>query len=75
MPILQTPEDVVRELRRNPNVEYDLWKPNEWAPIRLYARPNGLITVWFPKSSRPIHGVVKLTTFDLGDGPYDLRPV
>ncbi|GIW33755.1 hypothetical protein [Meiothermus sp.] len=73
--LLQTPDDVARELRRNPGREFDLTRPGCHAPIRIYARQSGLITMWAPEQSRPIHGIVKLTAFELGEGPYELSPV
>ena len=73
--LLQTPDDVARELRRNPGREYDLRRPGSNSPVRLYASASGLITVWMPGQSRPMHGIVKLTTFDLGQGPYNLTPI
>ncbi|MCX7602164.1 MAG: hypothetical protein N2Z75_09545 [Meiothermus sp.] len=74
MPILQTPEDVIRVLRRNPGREYDLYRPGRKPPIRIYARPSGTIVLWQPHQSRPI-SVVYFTTYDIGEGPYELRPI
>ncbi|GIW38918.1 MAG: hypothetical protein KatS3mg075_399 [Meiothermus sp.] len=73
--ILHTPDDVARMLRRNPGREYDLFRPGSNQPIRLYARHSGLITIWPPHFSRPMHGMTTLTAFELGEGPYWLKPV
>lgn len=68
--ILQTAADVQRELLRNPGREYDLKCKGH--SIRVYSTPQQTITLWALAMSRPIQGLVKLTEFDLGYGPYEL---
>ncbi len=72
--ILQTASDVARELFRNPGREYALKRLG--TEYRIYATHQQTITIWQPSMSRPIHGLVKLSEFDLGgSGPYQLIPV
>jgi len=70
--LLQTPEDVARELRRNPGREYDL-RPAQGPLLRVYARHSGTITIWNPNWPRPLTGLVRLSEVVLGPGPYALE--
>jgi len=70
--LLQSPEDVARELRRNPGKEYDL-RPAQGPLLRVYARHSGTITVWKPNWPRPLTGLVRLSEVELGLGPYALE--
>ena len=72
--LLQSPEDVARELRRNPGKEYDL-RPAHGPLLRVYARHSGsgTITVWKPNWPRPLTGLVRLSEIELGPGPYALE--
>lgn len=71
--ILQTAADVQRELLRNPGREFDLKRRG--STLRVYSTPQQTITVWAPAMPRPIQGLLKLTEFDLGHGPYELVAV
>lgn len=72
--ILQTASDVAREALRNPGREYNLTRAG--TEYRIYATSAQTITLWNSTQPRPIHGLVRLTEFDLGGpGPYELTPV
>lgn len=73
--LLQTPDDVARELRCNPGREYDLRRPGSNSTVRLHCTASGSISIWFPNHSRPFVGFVRLTTTELGEGPYTLTPI
>jgi len=70
--LLQSPEDVARELRRNPGREYDL-RPAQGPLLRVYARHSGIFTIWKPNQPRPLTGLVRLSEVELGPGPYALE--
>lgn len=72
--LLQTPDDVARELHRQPGVEFDL-KPGQGPTIRIYASATGTISIWKPTASRPLTGLVNLTEVELGQGPYLVQRV
>lgn len=70
--LLQTPDDVARELHRQPGVEFDL-KPGQGPTIRIYASATGTISIWKPTASRPLTGLIRLSAIELGSGPYYLK--
>lgn len=72
--LLQSPDDVARELRRNPGQEYEL-RPARGPLLRVYARHSGTITIWKPNWPRPLTGLVNLTEVELGQGPYLVQRV
>jgi|UniRef100_A0A7C3HS08 hypothetical protein len=72
--VLQTPRDVVRELKSNPGQEYDI-RPARGYPTRAYALKSGSLVIWKFDAWRAQTGFVELTEVELGQGPYLVQRV